>query len=58
MKKIYIAPTMICVKMKTSKILMGSLTGDGVNMRINNSTFDSGSANADARGFDLDEDDF
>ena len=55
MKKIYIAPTMICVKMKKSRVLTGSLKGDGLNMRINSS---STSGDADARGFDIDEEDF
>lgn len=56
MKKTYIAPTTICVKMKTSKILMGSLNGDGLNMRINGGTI---SGDADARSFDFeDEEDY
>ena len=55
MKKIYIAPTMICVKMKKSRVLTGSLNGDGLNMRINSTTI---SGSADAREADFDDEDF
>ena len=46
MKKTYIEPKSVCVALKSEKLL-GNLSGDGVNMKINN----SGAANdAESRG--------
>lgn len=54
MKKTYIAPNMECITVAATNFLCGSLSGDGLQMNINNS---AATGEAEGRSFDLDDED-